>query len=335
MTCSATTIGRMKTPIARSSVVSSRYRYESVSSQTNVETAREGFANGTCRTSIVCIPMTKVWTSAPNRSSVVAARPTRAPAARNEWRRRPPRPRTGAAGARSTRRRGVVAPFGARRHVRPSIWTTMRRHAPSRLAVLRGVAERVLAGELVGDLGVHAVEVVDFRREERAPAGFLRELSASRTRPRGSPCLCVSAPRSAIVKMAVSLRLASSRTSSNEIRLDVSSPSENRTSAWRRTSSSPTARSSPAPSARCRSRCAATSSRRPPFAGWPPQLGLVAVNPCRISTRLSKSITCARSFGLQPASRSSSPLSAASAACLPCWRCCRGAATARSPAASA
>jgi hypothetical protein len=47
-----------------------------VSSQTNVDTARDGFANGTCRTSIVCMPMTKVWASAANRSSVVAARPT-------------------------------------------------------------------------------------------------------------------------------------------------------------------------------------------------------------------------------------------------------------------
>jgi len=50
----------MNTPIARSSVVTSRYKYESASSHTNVDTARDGFAKGTCRTSIVCIPMTNV-----------------------------------------------------------------------------------------------------------------------------------------------------------------------------------------------------------------------------------------------------------------------------------
>src|SRR4051794_22873063 len=60
MIWSTTTIGRMKTPIARSSVESSRYRYESVSSQTNVEMALEALANGTWPTSIVCMPMTNV-----------------------------------------------------------------------------------------------------------------------------------------------------------------------------------------------------------------------------------------------------------------------------------
>jgi hypothetical protein len=56
--CRPIRIGMMNTPIARSSVVISRYRYDSASSHTNVETARDGFANGTCRTSIVCMPMT-------------------------------------------------------------------------------------------------------------------------------------------------------------------------------------------------------------------------------------------------------------------------------------
>ena len=65
----------MNTPIARSSVVISRYRYESASSQTKVEIARDGLANGTCRTSIVCMPMTKVWASAARISRVVAMRP--------------------------------------------------------------------------------------------------------------------------------------------------------------------------------------------------------------------------------------------------------------------
>ena len=37
--------------------------------------ARDGFANGTCPTSIVCMPMTKVWASAARISSVVAVRP--------------------------------------------------------------------------------------------------------------------------------------------------------------------------------------------------------------------------------------------------------------------
>ncbi len=66
----------MNTPIARSSVVTSRYRYESASSQTNDETAVDVLENGTWRTSIVCMPMTNVWARTPSSSSVVAARPT-------------------------------------------------------------------------------------------------------------------------------------------------------------------------------------------------------------------------------------------------------------------
>ena len=53
----------------------------------------------------------------------------------------------------------------------------MRRQAPSRRGILRCVAERVLAGELVGDLRVDAVQILDLRREERAAAGFLRQLA--------------------------------------------------------------------------------------------------------------------------------------------------------------
>jgi len=37
--------------------------------------ARDVLANGTCRTSIVSIPMTKVCASTPTSSSVVAVRP--------------------------------------------------------------------------------------------------------------------------------------------------------------------------------------------------------------------------------------------------------------------
>jgi hypothetical protein len=69
-------IGRMNTPIDRSSVVNSRYRYESVNNHTNVDNARDGLANGRCGISIVCMPMTKVWVSTARRSSVVAVRPT-------------------------------------------------------------------------------------------------------------------------------------------------------------------------------------------------------------------------------------------------------------------
>jgi hypothetical protein len=42
---------------------------------TNAEMARDGFANGTCPTSIVCMPMTKVWASAARIRTVVASRP--------------------------------------------------------------------------------------------------------------------------------------------------------------------------------------------------------------------------------------------------------------------
>ena len=73
---SATSSGRMKTPIARSSVVISTYRYDSASSQTNVEIADVAPATGTCPTSIVCMPMTNVCESAAATSSVVADRPT-------------------------------------------------------------------------------------------------------------------------------------------------------------------------------------------------------------------------------------------------------------------
>jgi hypothetical protein len=133
---------------------------------------------------------------------------------------------------------GRSTPLGPRHHVGPIHLDDDPAVGAISLAVLRGVAERVLARELVGDFGVDTVEVVDLRREERPSASFLREL-AHHELGLVNPLLCVSAPRSAIVKIATSLRLASSSTSSNEIRLDVSSPSENSTSAWRRTSSSP------------------------------------------------------------------------------------------------
>ena len=53
----------------------------------------------------------------------------------------------------------------------------MRRKAPSLRGILRRVADGVLAGELVGNLRVDAVQVFDLGREERASAGFLRELA--------------------------------------------------------------------------------------------------------------------------------------------------------------
>ena len=53
----------------------------------------------------------------------------------------------------------------------------MRRKAPSRRGILRRVAHRVLARELVGDLAVDVLQLVDLLGEERAAAGFLRELA--------------------------------------------------------------------------------------------------------------------------------------------------------------
>ena len=52
----------------------------------------------------------------------------------------------------------------------------MRRQAPSRARVPRRVADRVLARQLVGNLAVDVGELGDLSREERAAAGFLREL---------------------------------------------------------------------------------------------------------------------------------------------------------------
>jgi glutaryl-CoA dehydrogenase len=53
-----------------------RPQHVSMIKRNNVKMALDALANGTCRTSIVCIPMRKVWTSAANSSTVVAARPT-------------------------------------------------------------------------------------------------------------------------------------------------------------------------------------------------------------------------------------------------------------------
>ena len=64
----------MNTPIERSPVVNSMYRYDSASSQTNVEMADVAPANGTCPTRIVSIPMTNVWANAARISHVLAAR---------------------------------------------------------------------------------------------------------------------------------------------------------------------------------------------------------------------------------------------------------------------
>ncbi len=54
--------------------------------------------------------------------------------------------------------------------------TTIRRQAPSRFALRRRITEGVLARQLIGDLRVDAGQLRRLRREERAPAGFLREL---------------------------------------------------------------------------------------------------------------------------------------------------------------
>ena len=64
----------MNTPIARSLVVSSTYRYASASSHTNVEIAEVALANGTWPTRMVSMPMTKVCANAARTSSTVAMR---------------------------------------------------------------------------------------------------------------------------------------------------------------------------------------------------------------------------------------------------------------------
>ena len=75
MVWSATSSGTMKTPIARSSVVISVYRYDSDNNQTNAEMAPVVDTNGTWPSCIVCMPMTKVWASAARMSVSVATRP--------------------------------------------------------------------------------------------------------------------------------------------------------------------------------------------------------------------------------------------------------------------
>jgi len=72
---------------------------------------------------------------------------------------------------------GRSSPFGARRDVRPGDLHDHAAPGAVALRVARGVAQRVLAGELVGDRRVDAVQIVDLRREERASARFLRELA--------------------------------------------------------------------------------------------------------------------------------------------------------------
>ena len=65
----------MNTPIARSLVMVSVYRYASASRQTNAEMAPVVPTTGRCPTCIVCMPMTKVCASTPQASTSVAKRP--------------------------------------------------------------------------------------------------------------------------------------------------------------------------------------------------------------------------------------------------------------------
>ena len=112
--------------------------------------------------------------------------------------------------------------------------------------------------------------------------------------------------------MAVSDRFARSSTSSNGSRLDVSSPSDSTTIAWRRISSAFFADDLLRdPSARCRPRCRATWSRRPTSCGSPARArAALFVKFCSTTTRLSKSMTSARSCGR---SRCAKPIAASCA----------------------
>ncbi len=75
---SSTTIsGATKTPIARSSVVSSMYRYDRPSSQTNADSAAVVPTSGAWPTCTVCMPMRNVWARTPPPRMAVARRPTR------------------------------------------------------------------------------------------------------------------------------------------------------------------------------------------------------------------------------------------------------------------
>src|SRR5262245_35117953 len=121
------------------------------------------------------MPITKVCASAPNTSSVVAVRPTTALrcAKCHAYATRAAAYRMSGAAAISVRLRawGEITLLGARRRARA---IGAHDDAPPRtipLRVLRRVADRVLARELVRNLAVDAGELVDVVREERAPAG--------------------------------------------------------------------------------------------------------------------------------------------------------------------
>src|SRR5262245_33055812 len=128
------------------------------------------------------MPMTNVCASTPATSSVVAARPT---AGVRRAKCQPYATKAAAYRARGTkcmnvdsaRRRRTEIPLLRARHGVGTIGAN--HHAPPRAVaprVLRRVAHRVLARQLVGNLPVDVRELAHFLREECAAARFLGQL---------------------------------------------------------------------------------------------------------------------------------------------------------------
>src|SRR5439155_20002232 len=89
------------------------------------------------------------------------------------------RPRRTASGERdsSVRRRREISLLGPRREVRSANADDDAAPGPVAARVARGVAQRVLARQLVGNLPVDVRQLRRLGWEEGAPPGFLRELA--------------------------------------------------------------------------------------------------------------------------------------------------------------
>ena len=208
--------------------------------------------------------------------NVYAARPRRRARGESCSRKRSagPVPAPGCHGSGATAGRREVALLGARRRA-PAGSTPHDDAAPRAVAlrVLRGVADRVLARQLVRDLAVDARcrSSTRFGKNVRPPVSWAscRSTNSASLNPL-SPTGSVGRPQAD----RVDRRFRPLRPVPAPPRTAAGSRCPRRpraaTMAWRRISSDARARRpSSGPSARCRRRCTATSTRRPRSCGWP------------------------------------------------------------------